>query len=380
MSVLPSNLDSTSASHQENRAAMDEHLARLDALHTAAVAGGGPRYVARHRERGKMLPRERIELLLDRDAPFLEMSAVAAAGTDWVVGASLVTGIGVVSGVECVIIASDPTAKGGAINPIGLKKGMRAYEIADHNRLPLIYLVESAGADLPNQVGHLRPGRCHVPEPHPALGERASPASVSCSATPPRVVPTCRACRTHVVMVQDRAKVFLAGPPLVKVATGEDVHRRGARRRRHACEGVGPCRSPRGRRTGRHPHRPAYRRRPRLATNSAPARPGWGRRAAVPGRSAARYPLGGSEGAVPDPRGASPGSSMGLASTSSSPATARTWSPAGDTFTAIPVGVLANDRGVSSSPRNRRRPPSSSNWRTAGTSRCSSSRTSPATW
>ena len=222
MSVLVSNLDPTSERHRENHAAMDGHLARLDELQAAAVAGGGPKYVARHRERGKLLPRERIELLLDRDAPFLEMSVVAAAGTDWVAGASLVTGIGVVSGVECVIIASDPTAKGGAINPIGLKKGMRAYEIADHNRLPLIYLVESAGADLPNQADIFVPGGATFRN-LTRLSAKGIPSvslvfgnSTAGGAYLPGM-------SDFVVMVQQQAKVFLAGPPLVQVATGEDA-------------------------------------------------------------------------------------------------------------------------------------------------------------
>ncbi len=124
----------------------------------AARAGGGEKYVTRHHARGKLLPRERIELLVDQDAPFLELSPVAAWGTDFPVGASVVTGIGVVEGVECVIIANDPTVRGGAVNPYSLKKTQRAGEIALANRLPLINLVESGGADLPTQAEIFIPG------------------------------------------------------------------------------------------------------------------------------------------------------------------------------------------------------------------------------
>ena len=111
--------------------------------------GGGEKYVDRHHARGKLLPRERIELLVDRDSPFLELSPLAAWGSDFPVGASVVTGIGVVEGVECLITANDPTVQGGASNPWTVKKAFRAGEIAEENRLPTIYLVESGGADLP---------------------------------------------------------------------------------------------------------------------------------------------------------------------------------------------------------------------------------------
>ncbi len=110
---------------------------------TPARAGGGPRYAERHRSRGRLLVRERIELLLDRDAPFLELSSLAAWGTGFTVGASVVTGIGVVSGVECIIIAHDPTVRGGAMNPYSLRKTLRALEIARVNRLPVMNLVEA---------------------------------------------------------------------------------------------------------------------------------------------------------------------------------------------------------------------------------------------
>ena len=109
MSVLRSQLDTSSELYRANRAAMEARLAALEALADAARGGGGERYVARHHARGKLLARERIELLLDPDAPFLELSAIAGAETEYLVGASLVTGVGVVEGTECMILANDPT-------------------------------------------------------------------------------------------------------------------------------------------------------------------------------------------------------------------------------------------------------------------------------
>src|ERR1051325_7887544 len=135
-----------------NREAMLAKLAELEAEQAKARAGGGPKYVERHRRRGKLLARERIELLLDRDSPFLELSPLAAWGTDYTVGASLVTGIGVISGTECVLIAHDPTVRGGASNPFTWKKVLRALQVARENRLPCINLVESGGAGLPRQA------------------------------------------------------------------------------------------------------------------------------------------------------------------------------------------------------------------------------------
>ena len=141
-----------------HRAAMLEKLAELAAEHAKAVAGGGQKYVDRHHARGKLLPRERIELLVDPGSAFLELSPLAAWGTAFQVGASVVTGIGVVEGVECLITANDPTVKGGASNPWTVKKIFRAAQIAEENHLPTISLVESGGADLPTQKEIFIPG------------------------------------------------------------------------------------------------------------------------------------------------------------------------------------------------------------------------------
>lgn len=117
MTVLSSALDISGPDYTAHREAMLTKLAELDTEHAKALAGGGEKYVARHRQRGKLLARERIELLLDPDTPFLELSPLAAYGSEYAVGASLVTGIGVVEGVECLITANDPTVRGGASNP-----------------------------------------------------------------------------------------------------------------------------------------------------------------------------------------------------------------------------------------------------------------------
>jgi acetyl-CoA carboxylase carboxyltransferase component len=213
-------IDTTSAQFVTNRDAMLAQIAELDALLEDVRAGGGEKYVARHRERGKLLARQRIELLLDRDSPFLELSPFAGHGTDFKTGGSSVTGIGVVEGVECVLIANDPTVRGGTINPHGLRKGLRAMEIAEENRLPLIHLVESGGADLPTQAEAFVPGG--------AIFRNLTRLSALGIPTVALVFGSSTAGGAYLpgmsdenVFVRGGAKVFLGGPPLVKMATGE---------------------------------------------------------------------------------------------------------------------------------------------------------------
>ena len=146
MTVLDTAIDPRDPAYLENRGLMLERLAELERALEAARAGGGEKCVTRHHARGKLLPRERIELLLDQDTPFLELSPVAAWGSTFAVGASVVTGIGVIEGVECVVVATDPTVDGGAVNPYTVEKIRRAARIASVNRLPLVNLVESVGA------------------------------------------------------------------------------------------------------------------------------------------------------------------------------------------------------------------------------------------
>jgi acetyl-CoA carboxylase carboxyltransferase component len=219
--ILPNRVDPDSEVFRSNRQTSLALLEEVEAQHTLALAGGGERYVERHRARGKLLARERIELLVDRDSPFLELSPLAAWGTDYAVGASVVTGIAVIEGVECVVVANDPTVRGGSINPYGARKTGRAAEIARENRLPLVNLVESGGADLPTQAEIFIPGGRHFRDLTnlSAAGIPTIALVFGNSTAGGAYVPgMC----DYVVMVKERAKVFLGGPPLVKVATGEE--------------------------------------------------------------------------------------------------------------------------------------------------------------
>ncbi len=221
VTALRSGLDPRSAGYQANRGATLARLAEIDSEHAKAIAGGGSRYTDRHLARGKLLARERIELLLDPDTPFLELSALAAWGTGFAVGASVVTGIGVVEGTECLISASDPTVRGGTSNPWTVRKTFRAHDIALANRLPVISLVESGGADLPTQKEIFIPGgrtfrdltrlsAAGIPTIAIVFG-----SSTAGGAYLPGM-------SDHVVVIRERSKVFLGGPPLVKMATGEE--------------------------------------------------------------------------------------------------------------------------------------------------------------
>lgn len=149
MTVLDTTLDPRDPAYLEGRGTTMQWLAALEGALDEARAGGGEKWVTRHHARGKLLPRERIEMLLDQDSPFLELSPVAARGSEFPVGASVVTGIGAVEGVECVVIANDPTVAGGAVNPYTADKIRRAARIASENRLPLVNLVESSGETAP---------------------------------------------------------------------------------------------------------------------------------------------------------------------------------------------------------------------------------------
>ncbi|PZG08129.1 acetyl-CoA carboxylase carboxyltransferase subunit, partial [Micromonospora craterilacus] len=222
MTTLERPVDPASPAHRANREALLARLAELDAALDQARAGGGEKYVTRHHRRGKLLPRERIELLLDADSPFLELSPVAAYGTDFPVGASVVTGIGVVEGVECLIIANDPTVRGGAVNPWSLAKTRRAGEIALANRLPMVNLVESAGADLPTQAEIFIPGGRVFRDLTRLSAEKIPTVSVvfGNATAGGAYVP---GMSDFTIMIRERSQVYLAGPPLVKMATGEDA-------------------------------------------------------------------------------------------------------------------------------------------------------------
>jgi acyl-CoA carboxylase subunit beta len=221
MTALKSVLDPKSDTYGAAASAAESRLEEIDAELAKALGGGGAKYVERHHDRGKLTARERIELLVDADSPFLELCPLAAYGSAFLVGASMVTGIGVVNGVECMIVANDPTVKGGTSNPWTFRKVLRAKAIAMQNRLPVISLVESGGADLPTQKEVFVPGgqlfrdltrlsAAGIPTIALVFGN-----STAGGAYVPGM-------SDHVVMIKERSKVFLAGPPLVKMATGEE--------------------------------------------------------------------------------------------------------------------------------------------------------------
>ncbi len=222
MRVLPSRVDPKSELFGRNRSWFLDKLGELDAALSRVNAAGGPKYIERHRRRGKLMARERIELLLDRDAPFLEIGALAAWGTDFALGGSAICGIGVVSGVECVIIANEPTVRGGSINPYGQLKIKRAMEICAQNRLPMINLTESGGADLPYQAELFVPGGSLFRELTRRSAERIPTLCLvfGSSTAGGAYIP---GMSDYVVMVKEQARVFLGGPPLVKMAIHEDV-------------------------------------------------------------------------------------------------------------------------------------------------------------
>jgi acetyl-CoA carboxylase carboxyltransferase component len=222
--VIRSKADTAAETFTKNREA---NLAQLDKLEKAlakANEGGGEKYTARHVKGGKLLPRERVETLLDRDSYFLEIAALAANGmSGQTPGAGLIGGVGMVSGVECMITASEATVKGGAVSELGVLKSARLSEIAEKNHLPSINLVESAGADLPNQSKIFVPGgrgfrdltrRSRAQAPTVCLVFGSSTAGGA-------YIP---GMSDYTVMVKEQAQVYLAGPPLVKMATGEDTN------------------------------------------------------------------------------------------------------------------------------------------------------------
>ena len=221
MTALRTTIDPSAPAYIDAAAAMTAKLVELDAELAKALAGGGTKYVERHHARGKMTARERIELLVDADSPFLELCALAAYGTDFHIGASVVTGIGVVEGVECMLVAHDPTVKGGTSNPWTVKKVLRANQIALENRLPVISLVESGGADLPTQKEIFIPGGRMFRDLTrlSAAGIPTIALVFGNSTAGGAYIP---GMSDYVVMIKERSKVFLAGPPLVKMATGEE--------------------------------------------------------------------------------------------------------------------------------------------------------------
>ena len=208
----------------------DEHLALVDQLRTklaTAALGGNERARERHVSRGKLLPRDRVDGLLDPGSPFLELAPLAADGMydDECPGAGMIAGVGRISGRECMIVANDATVKGGTYYPVTVKKHLRAQEIAGQNRLPCIYLVDSGGAFLPRQ-DEVFPDREHFGRIF------YNQANLSADGIPQiaAVLGSCTAGGAYVpamsdeaVIVRNQGTIFLGGPPLVKAATGEVV-------------------------------------------------------------------------------------------------------------------------------------------------------------
>ncbi len=230
---IRSRLDTRTEEFIENREAMLEHLDTIDGLLAEAEAGGGPESHARLAKRGKLAVRERIALALDPDSPFLEISALAGYNSDYAMGGGAVLGIGIIAGIECVIFANDPTVLGGALTPYVSKKWMRALEIARDNGIPYVSFVESAGADLrmegdsdgkkkrrPAKTLHfaesgrffyemIELSKLRIPSVCIVFG-----SSTAGGAYQPGM-------SDYNVLIKEQSKIFLAGPPLVKMATGE---------------------------------------------------------------------------------------------------------------------------------------------------------------
>ena len=227
MDTLKSNINTGSKEFLENSKVMESLVEDLKKKIAFSQMGGGKEAIERHISRGKLLPRERINYLIDPGSPFLEFSSLAAYGhyNDEAPGSGLITGIGRVSGRECVLIVNDATVKGGTYYPITVKKQLRAQDIALENHLPCIYLVDSGGANLPNQSEMFADkegfGRTFYNQSNmSALGiPQIAIVMGSCTAGGAYVP----AMSDEAIIVKNQGTIFLGGPPLVKAATGEVV-------------------------------------------------------------------------------------------------------------------------------------------------------------
>lgn len=223
MTVLSTRFDTGSEQFGLDRRAMLDALEPLESLADRVLDAGGDKAVERHRSRGKLLARERVDLLLDEDAPFLELSCYAGAHDPAEQpGGRLITGIGPVSGVECMIIANQSTVKGGSLNPDAVAKQLRALDIAERNRLPVVTLVESGGADLPRQADIFVPGGRTFRELTrlTAAGIPTISLVFGSSTAGGAYLP---GMSQYTVLVKQAASVYLGGPPLVKMAINEDI-------------------------------------------------------------------------------------------------------------------------------------------------------------
>ena len=232
MSVIDSSINTRSEAYQANAAAMRKLVSDLRDRVARASLGGGEQARDKHLARGKLLPRDRVDSLLDPGSPFLEFSPLAGCGvyqdpdgTDAAPGAGLITGIGRVSGQLCVVVCNDATVKGGTYFPLTVKKHLRAQEIAEQNNLPCIYLVDSGGANLPNQ-DDVFPDREHFGRIFFNQAQMSAKGITQIAV----VMGSCTAGGAYVpamsdesIIVKEQGTIFLGGPPLVKAATGEEV-------------------------------------------------------------------------------------------------------------------------------------------------------------
>ncbi|KAL2868520.1 putative 3-methylcrotonyl-CoA carboxylase, beta subunit (MccB) [Aspergillus lucknowensis] len=228
ISVLPTAVDTSSSDFRENAQQMQQMLDRMNSLHTTIAQGGPQKAKDKHIARGKMLPRDRVTALIDPGTSFLELSQLAGhdvyPGEDVPAG-GIITGIGSVEGVTCMIVANDSTVKGGTYYPITVKKHLRAQAIAQENKLPCIYLVDSGGANLPHQAD-VFPDKEHFGRIFFNQARMSSQGIPQISV----VMGPCTAGGAYVpamsdetIIVENQGTIFLAGPPLVKAATGEVV-------------------------------------------------------------------------------------------------------------------------------------------------------------
>jgi 3-methylcrotonyl-CoA carboxylase beta subunit len=227
MPMIKSQINTHSETYLSNRTAMEAQLSAIRKAADQALSGGGDKARARHLSRGKMLPRDRVENLLDPGSPFLEIGLLAAHDLygGEVPAAGAIAGIGRVSGREVMVLANDATVKGGTYFPLTVKKHLRAQEVARENRLPCVYLVDSGGANLPNQ-DEVFPDRDHFGR----IFYNQAKMSAEGIAQIAVVMGSCTAGGAYVpamsdetIIVKGQGTIFLAGPPLVKAATGEDV-------------------------------------------------------------------------------------------------------------------------------------------------------------
>ncbi len=232
MPVLETRLNARTSEFQTNANAMRSLVTDLNQQIAKAQDGGGAAARAKHTARGKLLPRDRVQMLLDPGTPFLELSPLAAMGmypdrdgSDSAPSAGLIAGIGRVSGIDCMVVCNDATVKGGTYYPLTVKKHLRAQEIAQQNRLPCIYLVDSGGANLPNQ-DEVFPDREHFGR----IFFNQANLSAQGIAQVAVVMGSCTAGGAYVpamsdesIIVRNQGTIFLGGPPLVKAATGEVV-------------------------------------------------------------------------------------------------------------------------------------------------------------